>query len=1060
LNQGIRVIKRDGSAQPLSIGKIVKAVNLATNYNEEDSNKILEKANLYFYDKMKTENIHKMLIKAAKELISLRSLEFDTYAVNLYIQDIEKQVKLENNGVKDFYTIAKNHYKIETSDELLKELSEFLENSSDIVFKVAGIETLINKYLMKNPYTGRVVETPKAMYMGIACAVFKNNKQRILEFYEALSTFKISLPTPQNVNLRTGVNDFSSCATVRIGDNLDSWATGYKAILELTSKSNGLGIDISDIASLGDLVKGGRVRHSGKFEVLKTIDALVNSVQQANRRGAATIYVPFFDPEIEMIFALKSPRTEVNKRINDLKFTPKVNKLFYKRVAEKGKISLFSTREFPKLLEYLNSGDNEAFEAYYIELEKKKLYKRQIDAEDYMNDYVITRTENGIYYLMNMDNTNINSPYKLPINQSNLCVVGDTKILTREGYKPIKDLENTYQDCWNGKEWSKTEIRKTGENSKVLKVVLDNYTEIEATPYHKWYVQEGYGTKPVEKRTYELQTGDKLIKFNLEPVTHGTKELPYAYENGFLSGDGCEASSKPHIDLHDNKQLLLNRFAGYDRISHHKEGRITKLTYSRGVLKPKFFVPDSSYSVKSRLLWLAGYFDSDGTLTNNQGTESIQAVSINLDFLKDIQLLLQELGVYSTIRKATDAGYKKLPANDGTGEYKEYWCKDAYRLLVAGSGLNQLLDLGYEAGRVMPTKRYYQRQATQFTKVVEVIDEGKFADTWCGNEPKEHKLMFNGVLTGNCNEFLSPLLPISSELNDRQTGICILSNINMGKVSKEELPFYTKLLVEVQNILIGIQMDSYTKAGQEYVKAFKSIGLGLSNYAYFLAKNKVRYGSEESLKITEEYVETFQYYMMKASMELAKEFGEPTKFREVSTYLDPNSYKRREYIRRGKLNWQWLFEQIDKNGMANCTLTMIPPSETSSVIGNQTSGLEPIKDLITIKESGDNLAVQVAPEALELAGYYDFAFDTKDLTRRYLKNMSIFAFWVDMAISINTFYNPELYEDNKLPSQVVTEDIFFAYKNGIKTIYYSNVKVADGQQVKIDTGCAGGACEV
>jgi len=137
---------------------------------------------------------------------------------------------------------------------------------------------------------------------------------------------------------------------------------------------------------------------------------------------------------------------------------------------------------------------------------------------------------------------------------------------------------------------------------------------------------------------------------------------------------------------------------------------------------------------------------------------------------------------------------------------------------------------------------------------------------------------------------------------------------------------------------------------------------------------------------------------------------------------------------------------------------MIPPSETSSIVGNQTSSLEPIKDLLTIKETSNNLLVQIAPDALKLADKYDYAYDTPDLTKRFLKNVAVFQKWIDMSISTNTFYNPTLYPGGKIPAEVLAEDIFLAYKLGLKTLYYNNVKVEGREEVK--EVCAGGACEV
>jgi ribonucleoside-diphosphate reductase alpha chain len=391
------------------------------------------------------------------------------------------------------------------------------------------------------------------------------------------------------------------------------------------------------------------------------------------------------------------------------------------------------------------------------------------------------RKETGYPYLMFRTNANNQAPEvfrdkNLTINSSNLCVTGDTLVLTREGYKPIDSLVGLTVDCWNGQEWSSTPIFQTSEGQHVVTVELSNGQTIQATPYHKWYVakQNSFGglTGEEMKRTYELQPGDKLVKFDLSPVTHGTAELSNAYANGFHSADGTMCNGdNARIALYDGKKALVPWFTGYRSITEDSSGRLN-VNYASDVLYPKFWVPSSDYSVKSRLDWFAGYVDGDGTLTNNNGTESIQIGSINKGFLLEIQLLLQELGVNSKVSLMRKACYTKLPTNDGTGNSKEYWCEDAYRLLIAGSELNHLLSLGFAPKRVVPTVRNYNRKASQFVKVVSVTDDSVIAPTYCGTEPIRNRLMFNGVLTGNCNEIYLPSTPDESFT-------CILSSMNL-----------------------------------------------------------------------------------------------------------------------------------------------------------------------------------------------------------------------------------------------------------------------------------------
>lgn len=546
-----------------------------------------------------------------------------------------------------------------------------------------------------------------------------------------------------------------SCFTGMVPDSKEGIFQSYDESNWLGSHGGGLGWEWSQVREVGHAVGSDGGTSSGVIPFLGISDRSTLAISQGGgRRASQAVYLNVSHPEIEEFIDLRKPVGDQNRRCPNLHHGVNITDAFMEAVINDQPWNLIS----PKSGEIIKT------------VSAKYLFNKILD---------VRTTLKGEPYLNYIDTVNLLSPFEykhenIKVTTSNLCVTGDTKVLTKEfGYIPIDEVYGQTLECWNGKEWSKTELVQTSEGQSVLKVKLDNYIEVEATPYHKWYVMDGY-SKIVEKRTNELSEGDKLVKFDLEPIPHGDKVLPLAYVNGFHSGDGTvyKDTNNPRISLHDGKQVLLPRFSGYYNTSYTKTGRILNLMYKKDVLEDKYYVPNNSVNIQDRLNWLAGYLDADGTLTNNNGTESIQVVSTELKFLKDVLLLLQEIGIHSTISKSKEAGYTKLPANDGTGTNKDYWCKAQYRLLIAGSELNKLLDLGFEASRVQPTRREYQRQARQFVKVMSVIDEDKVVPTYCGTEPKEHKLMFNGVLTGNCTE-------ITLRTDETHSGVCCLGSINL-----------------------------------------------------------------------------------------------------------------------------------------------------------------------------------------------------------------------------------------------------------------------------------------
>jgi len=336
----------------------------------------------------------------------------------------------------------------------------------------------------------------------------------------------------------------------------------------------------------------------------------------------------------------------------------------------------------------------------------------------------------------------------------NPCVTPETNVLTEIGYQQISTLEDQITKIWNGEQWSEVTIKKTGENQKILKVILDDGTLLECTPYHKWYIYDGiHKGKPQYKKieTSGLEIGDKLIKYDL-PIIEGDQQLSKAYTNGFYSGDGCFFENNAIIYLYSEKKLLEPFIESGNSFRSENNERIT-FGNVKG-LQAKFFVPDARYTIESRLQWFAGLLDSDGCVARDKrdGNEGLQISSIHLDFLKEVQLMLQTLGIRSKVKTAREAGKSSLPKNDGTGEYKDYDTKKCYRILISSVNLHKLSQLGLITHRLVYEAKKPERDAGQFTKVLEIIDENRYDDTYCFNEPLRHMGMFNGILTGNCVE--------------------------------------------------------------------------------------------------------------------------------------------------------------------------------------------------------------------------------------------------------------------------------------------------------------------
>lgn len=317
-----------------------------------------------------------------------------------------------------------------------------------------------------------------------------------------------------------------------------------------------------------------------------------------------------------------------------------------------------------------------------------------------------------------------------------------------------------------------------------------------------------------------------------------------------------------------------------------------------------------------------------------------------------------------------------------------------------------------------------------------------------------------------CMEITLPTKPLDN-INDEngEIALCTLSAINLGKVEKvEDIQEPAELIVRALDALLDYQ-DYPVIAAKKASLNRRTLGVGVINYAYYLAKNRTKYSDDKALALTHKTFEALQYYLLKASNQLAKEKGKAPLFDET-TYakgiLPIDSYKADlDNICQEPLHmdWQSLRQDILTYGLRNSTLTALMPSETSSQIANATNGIEPPRGLVSVKSSKDGILKQVVPDIDKLRFEYELLWQMPS-NQGYLKLVSIMQKFVDQSISANTNYDPARFEGGKVPMRVLVQDLLTAYKYGVKTLYYHNTRDgADDTQADIDD-CAGGACKI
>ena len=300
-----------------------------------------------------------------------------------------------------------------------------------------------------------------------------------------------------------------NCCVYKSDDQVDSLAIGDHIAYKMTAMSAGIGGMIST-RTLGDPVRSGVISHAGKLPYYRALAFATRANQQAGRGGACTTYYSAYDPENITIAALQNPTTTVDKRIRELHFAVLFNRLFTKKAAKNEEVFVFTEYSAPDLWQAMFSGDQDAFEKLYQEYEDNEYFKKNyVNAREFVIYARQQAFECGTHYEMWIDEANRHTPFKDPIHSSNLCVAGNTKIRTDKGEVDIKSKVNQMVNVWNGEEWSKVTVRKTGENKKLYRVWTWDNKYLDCTAEHRWYIQG----RDDYVETKDLPTGSKTVEW-------------------------------------------------------------------------------------------------------------------------------------------------------------------------------------------------------------------------------------------------------------------------------------------------------------------------------------------------------------------------------------------------------------------------------------------------------------------------------------------------------------------------------------------------------------------
>ena len=404
----IFVIKRNGRGrEELNVDKIHDMVEYACeDIKGVSSSQVEMNSDLQFYDNIPTDQIQQILIKSASDLISLENPNYQYVAARLLLYSLRKSINRRLWDHPHLYKHTKKCVELGVYDKDIlnwydesdfDRMNTMLDHDRDYSFTYAGLRQVMDKYLVQDRSNGVIYETQQFMFMLIADTLFsqypKNKRLTyVKKYYNAISTFKINIPTPVMAGVRTPIRQYASCVLVDVADTLPSIFSSDMAVGYYTAQRAGIGLNMGRIRGINSKIRGGEVQHTGVIPFLKKFEATVKScTQNGVRGGCATVHFPIWHKEIEDILVLKNNKGSDDNRVRKLDYSIQLSKLFYERFINDEDITLFSPHEVPGLYDAFGTPE---FDDMYLKYEKDtSVYRKKVSAQRLFMDLLKERAQ-------------------------------------------------------------------------------------------------------------------------------------------------------------------------------------------------------------------------------------------------------------------------------------------------------------------------------------------------------------------------------------------------------------------------------------------------------------------------------------------------------------------------------------------------------------------------------------------------------------------------------------------------------------------------------------------
>jgi ribonucleoside-diphosphate reductase alpha chain len=966
-------------------------------------------------------------------------------------------------------------------------LQEALVPERDFEFDYLGLKTLYDRYFLRHrPKEGesgstKIFEAPQIFWMrvamGLALAEDDEVKdEKAIEFYNLLSTFKFVSSTPTLFNSGTVSSQLSSCFLTQVNDSIWEWNedsdTGkgiFATITDcalLSKYAGGLGIDWTYVRPAGSPIQGTNGVSSGVIPFITVANNTSIAVNQAGKRqGSFACYLEPWHGDIERFIDLRRAKGDERLRAREIFTALWVPDLFMKRVDRQGTWSLFDSGLYPELHELYGK----EFEERYEELEAEGKYIKQVSAEELWKKIVTASVESGGPWICFKDEANRRNAQSHigTIVSSNLCcMTEDQRIVTDKGIVTVKELYDTQERVKvagrDGAISNASEMLLPRPDAPIVKIVTDEGYEHKVTPDHRvWVKDKGW----VEAQN--LAKGD-LLEIQHTPI-FGTVDKPkLAFLAGMIAGDGTYGPSAVCIDVWHpktsylkeeieeaveevissefrqvrmklaadgsragSKSSLVPKFSGNENKFRLSSGALAIILEDEGFTREtKLSIPEFVWKGTRETMaqYIRGLYLSDGT-TQGTGEVCIASIaSISRSLLKDLQILLANFGIKSSLTFHQSKGERMMP--DGKGGEASYFCQDSWRLLITSIKgckiLESITGIGEARGNELYLSRlqkegYAQKMTARFSHLEKLPNE----DAYCLRvDSSDHAWTANGLITHNTEiELIS---------NDSEIAVCNLGSINLSRVSVEEFSTVIPTAVRMLDNVIDINFYPVDKAKNSNMR-HRPIGLGVMGWEEHLAKSGIDFESHDHLVETNRVFQAWSYEAIKASADLAMERGPYSSFsgskwsrgilpidtaRDLGEFGITDDYKEK---------WDKLRDQIKEHGIRNSNVMAIAPTATIANIAGTTPSIEPSNDSEFVKENKSGKFAVVNP-ALKHAKTRKTAFEIDQLW--IVRAAAIRQMFIDQSQSVNLFKRA----DTK--GSVITSWYFNAWRLGLKTTYY------------------------